>query len=108
METEITKVTKVFCLHEVLGLPSGVEDGSDGGEGEGDEEEEEGGDDAGRCVQSLLRCVGVDLPRLEDEHNSGKGMCRDNIEEKEKQKYLLRRFKLEFKGKGGEKRQEQR
>jgi len=57
-------------LHEVLGLPSGVEDGSDGGEGEGDEEEEEGGDDAGRGVQSLLRCVSVDLLRLEDEHNS--------------------------------------
>ena len=92
----------------MLGLPSGVEDGSDGGEGEGDEEEEEGGDDAGRGVQSLLRCVSVDLLRLEDENNSGKGMCIDNIEGEEKQKYLLRRFKLEFKGKGGEKRQEQR
>ena len=108
METEITKVTKVFCLHEVLGLPSGVEDGSDGGEGEGDEEEEEGGDDAGRGVQSLLRCVSVDLLRLEDEHNSGKGMCINCIEGEEKQKYLLRRFKLEFKGRGGEKGQEQR
>ena len=69
-----------FCLHEVLGLPSGVEDDSDGGEGEGDEVEEEGGDDAGRCVQSLLRCVSVDLLSLEDQHNSE--------EEEEKLKYL--------------------
>ena len=67
----------------MLGLPSGVEDGSDGGEGEGNEEEEEGGDDTGRCVQSLLRCVRVDLLRLEDEHNSGKGMCIDYIEGEE-------------------------
>ena len=56
----------------MLRLPSGVEDGGDGGEGEGDEVEKEGGDDAGRCVQRLLRCVRVDLPRLHDKHNSGK------------------------------------
>ena len=61
----------------MLCLPSGVKDGGDGGEGEGDEVEDEGGEDARRYVQRLLRCVTVDVLCLQHDHNSA---TRDHVE----------------------------
>ena len=58
-------------LHEVLRLTSGVEDGSDDGEGEGNKEEEERGDDVGCHQQRLLRRLIVDVSRLNHKHDSG-------------------------------------
>ena len=58
-------------LHEVLWLTSGVEDGSDDGEGEGNKEEKEGGDHVGCHQQRLLRRLVVDVSRLNHKHDSG-------------------------------------
>ena len=55
----------------MLWLTSGVEDGSDDGEGEGNKEEEEGGDDVGCHQQRLLRRLVVDVSRLNHKHDSG-------------------------------------
>ena len=55
----------------MLWLTSGVEDGSDDGEGEGDKEEQEGGDHVGCHQQRLLRRLVVDVSRLNHKHDSG-------------------------------------
>ena len=63
----------------MLRLPSGVKDGSYGGEGEGDEVEDEGGDDADCRVQGILRCVIVDVLRLQHDHDSGERICNHRL-----------------------------
>ena len=54
----------------MLRLTSGVEDGSDDVEREGNKEEEEGGDDVGCHQQRLLRRLIVDVSRLNHKHDS--------------------------------------